>query len=229
MRRAWRLAGVVLSSALALSCSTPDHPAARYDFGPARPGLASDGARTAAGADAGADAGANAGAGLAAVFAQVVAPPWLDSPAIVYRLAYDDAERVQSYAQSQWAATPAGLLQQRLRTQLGLAAVPTAYGGNAQGGVLRVDLDEFDQIFDSPQASRVRLRAQVSLFDMAHGVVRARRSFLIEQAAPSADALGAVHGLRAAVDEFAGELQAWLGPALVRPAAPATTAPVAAP
>jgi len=210
MRRAWRLAGVVLSSALALACSTPDHPAARYDFGPARPGV-------------------DAGAGLAAVFAQVVAPPWLDSPAIVYRLAYDDAERVQSYAQSQWAATPAGLLQQRLRTQLGLAAMPAAYGGTAQGGVLRVDLDEFDQVFDSPQASRVRLRAQVSLFDVARGVVRARRSFLIEQAAPTPDALGAVHGLRAAVDQFAGELQAWLGSALVSPAAPATAAPVASP
>lgn len=237
MRRTAAVAMAFFGGLLAAACSSPDHPAARYDFGAPPP--PATGASTAVASPAG---GAT---GLPGVYVQVFEPSWLDTAAIVYRLGYDDSDRVQSYALSQWVAAPAGLLQQRLRAQLGLEAVPVAFAGTAAGSpasatagspasakagtaagavqavqpvtLLRVDLDEFDQIFDTPQSSRVRLRAQASLVDVVHGVVRAQRRFSIERAAPSPDALGAVHGLRDAVDTFAADVQAWARTVVVAP------------
>ena len=55
------------------------------------------------------------------------APSWLESSAIVYRLNYQDAARQLVYANSRWAAPPAALLTQRLRTQL---------AGSSDGGVV---------------------------------------------------------------------------------------------
>ena len=53
----------------------------------------------------------------------VTAPAWLDTPGVVYRLAYQDAARPQFYTGSRWATAPAALLTQRLRSRLA-AAVP---------------------------------------------------------------------------------------------------------
>lgn len=151
------------------------------------------------------------GSGAARVYAQVVAPPWLDSPAILYRLDYDDPQRVREYAQSRWADAPARLLQQRLRARLGLAAtVPGPAAGGETGALLRVDLDEFDQVFGAAQASRARLHAQATLIELPGGRLRAQRVFEIERETVPPDAVGAVHGLGAVADDFADALGTWL-------------------
>ena len=51
----------------------------------------------------------------------VSASPWLDTPNIMYRLAYRDAGRPEAYAQHRWVMSPALLLSERL--QIGRAHV----------------------------------------------------------------------------------------------------------
>jgi len=68
--------------------------------------------------------------------------------ALRYRLAYHDAARLQTYASSRWAADPASLLTLRLRQSLDY----TAHGKPQYQ--LRVALEEFSQVFDSPENSR---------------------------------------------------------------------------
>jgi cholesterol transport system auxiliary component len=145
---------------------------------------------------------------------EVSAPAWLDNPAIVYRLAYADASRAQAYAQSQWVAPPASLLSQRLRERLFLVL----HSGVAQvGGIqpasaclLQVELDEFSQVFDTPQTSHALLRARATLTDSNRNELVAQRVFEVEQPAPSPDASGGAHGLRDAVDQFITELLQWM-------------------
>jgi cholesterol transport system auxiliary component len=55
----------------------------------------------------------------ALVLAEVDASPALDSTAVLYRLAYSDAQQLRPYAQTRWSMAPAQLLRQRLREQLG--------------------------------------------------------------------------------------------------------------
>ena len=54
----------------------------------------------------------------AVVLADVDAPPALDGTAVVYRLAYSDAQQLRPYAQARWSMPPAQLLRQRLRQTL---------------------------------------------------------------------------------------------------------------
>ena len=106
-----------------------------------------------AGANAPSAAVAAAHAGLAL---ELRLPVWLDSTAIVYRLAYADPQRVHQYARARWAGQPSPLLQQRLRQSLAIAP------GSAPC-TLRVELDEFSQVFDAAASSRAVLRGEVLL------------------------------------------------------------------
>ena len=55
------------------------------------------------------------------------------SNAVLYRLAYSDAQQLRPYSQARWSQPPAQLLQQRLREQLGQRRpVLTADQGAAQ-------------------------------------------------------------------------------------------------
>jgi cholesterol transport system auxiliary component len=136
-------------------------------------------------------------AGAALQLGDIAAPPWLDDTGIGYRLAYRDAFRREVYRDSRWVAPPSTLLAQRLRQQV--AAVPAPRRVHLQ-------LDEFEQVFNSPTQSKVVLRARARLA----GAASTEHLFVIERDAPSADAQGAVRGLAAASDEFAEQLQRWL-------------------
>ena len=199
MRRRFLLGVATAAPALLMACSTPSGTVARYDLGLPPP------ASTAAATDP----------QLASVLtlADVSAPAWLDSPAIFYRLAYEDTDRAQSYAQSQWVAAPASLLSQRLRERLSRAlSSGLAYPGEnlASEYLLRVELDEFSQVFDTPQSSHVLLRARATFIDSRRHELVAQRAFELRYPAPSPDALGAVRGLRRAVDDFITELLNWM-------------------
>jgi cholesterol transport system auxiliary component len=149
----------------------------------------------------------------ARTLAKVSAPARLDSPAIVYRLAYDDADQVRAYAQSQWVAAPASLLSQRLRERLTLAvSAGTARAGETPPSdyLLRVELEEFSQVFDTPQTSHALLQACATLVDLRRRELVAQHVFLVQRPALSPDAAGAAHGLRDAADEFITELLHWM-------------------
>ncbi len=135
---------------------------------------------------------------------------WIDTPAMQYRLVYAANQRRQNYAESRWVAPPAELLGHALKKRM--------LSGEAAGACrLRVDLDEFIQVFDSPKTSRSLIEVQVQLLAPSGGDLLARRSFSLSRAATSADAGGGVAALAAAIEALSNELHDWLG-GLDRPA-----------
>lgn len=134
--------------------------------------------------------------GIAAV--AVTGPSWLAGTAMQYRLAYADAARRQDYGASRWAAPPAELLQKAL--ERGAVA--------SRGCRLQLELDEFVQVFDGPEQSRLVLDLRASLLSGQR--VIGRRAYALAPAAPSADARGGVAAAAVAVDELARGLARWL-------------------
>jgi len=180
---------LTLLLALGLSaCSLPTKaPApAVYDLGPA-PGVAA------------------AGGSLAWRIAEVTAPPWLAGDGIAYRLGFEQAQRLEHYRDSAWAAPPAALITQRLREQL--ATVPACAGQAA--GLLAINLDEFEQVFSSPTSSQAVLRLHATLWPAGSGAAL-QQHWRLERPAASADAPGAVRALAQAVDDWLPQLAGWL-------------------
>jgi cholesterol transport system auxiliary component len=145
-----------------------------------------------------------AGGALAWRIADVTAPPQLAGEGIAYRLAFQQAQRLEHYRDSLWAAPPAALLSQRLRERL--AGAPGCTGKPA--ALLTVNLDEFEQVFASPASSQAVLRLHATLWPAGSGVP-VQQHWRIERAA-APDAPGAVRALAQAVDEWLPQLDAWL-------------------
>lgn len=134
------------------------------------------------------------------------APHWFDSRDIDYRLVYDNPLKLRSYAESRWVGAPGLLLSQRLRQQLGFVGVA---GRAAVGCLLRLELQEFTQVFESPQNSRGMVQGRASLLDARHRII-AERPLVSEQPAPTADARGGVIALVAASEDLGRQLADWL-------------------
>lgn len=133
----------------------------------------------------------------------VAAPSWLGTSAMQYRLAYTDAARRRAYVDSRWAAPPAELLERSLRRRAVDAAAQPASSCR-----LRLELDEFVQVFDTAQASRQLLAVRARLLSRGEQPLAAR-SFTVERPA-GADARGGVAATAAAVQELGDQLAAWL-------------------
>jgi len=149
--------------------------------------------------------------------ADVSAPAWMENASLYYRLAYADAARPLAYANSRWVMPPAALLTQRLRAalqQASKAAVLSPADGVRTDYVLRLDLEEFSQVFDSAEKSRGVLRLQARL--VRGRELAAQQSFSIDLPAPSANAEGGVRALSAAGDEAGRRLADWLAANLRR-------------
>lgn len=145
------------------------------------------------------------------VVAELAAPAWMDNSGIYYRLAYQDATRPQAYALSRWVMPPAALLGQRLRASIARAnqaGVFTGADGVRAAYTLRLELEEFSQVFDAPDKSHALLRLRASLINQRSVV--AQQSFELERAAPSANAEGGVRALIAASDAAGEKLIDWL-------------------
>lgn len=135
---------------------------------------------------------------------EVRAPLWFDSLGIGYRLAYAEPARLREYARARWAGPVAQLVQQRLMQRLALMPA----GQSRSRCVLRVDIDEFSQVFATPTVSKALLQARVQLLDRS----RARLAGFdarIEKPAVAADSRGGVAALTAAVDQLAADLLRW--------------------
>jgi cholesterol transport system auxiliary component len=140
----------------------------------------------------------------------VRAPAWLDETEIVYRLLYDDSARPQPYTMSRWAAEPASLVTDRLRSRFAAVSqgiVTPGYSAMSDY-TLRVELDDFSQRFFAPQKSRGTLRARASLLSTRERKLLAQREFEVErESAPNAP--GAVKALSEATDAFLEDLVNW--------------------
>lgn len=204
----WTLAGCALSRPAARS--------AVYDFGPGR--LSSTPA---------APTGQVAAPALAPlILDEVQASSALDSNAVLYRLAYVDAQQLRPYALARWSMPPAQLVRQRLREQLGQERALLEPGAifslgkrlapgtasSATPPTLRLDLEEFSQLFEAPNRSvgLLRLRATLTQASPTGDALLAQRTIVLQRAAPSADAAGGVQALRLATDAAAQELAQWL-------------------
>jgi len=203
-----------LASGLTLvaGCSVIDKPAraAMYDFGPgvlARQALATPAAPVPALPPlAVADIATSGGA--------------LENQAVLYRLGYLDNQQLRAYSQARWTMPPAQLVRQRLRERLGQQrAVLNAREGvalnrsqNANMPLLRLELEEFSQVFSAPDASVGLLRLHATLVEITPAGERllAQRSLAVQRPATSADAAGGVRALTAATDAAIDELDGWL-------------------
>lgn len=197
---------VLLAVAALAGCKAlPDKPVRQtmYDFGPVAPAPAS-----------------SAPARAALVLPDVEVRGILETPALLYRLGYEDPNQLRPYAFARWSAPPGQLLRQRLRDVLGrdrpvldsAAGAALTRRGATPPPVLRVELEEFSQLFASPSESQGIVRLRCTLLDNTSGGERlvAQRSFDVQRPAPSADAAGGVRALAAATDAAAQDIADWL-------------------
>ena len=135
----------------------------------------------------------------------------MDNSGIYYRLAYQDATRLRAYALSHWMMPPAALLGQRLRASIARASkagVFTPADGVRAAYTLRLELEEFSQVFDAADSSRALLRLRASLLRQRDIV--AQQAFSLERAAATPNAEGGVRALIAASDDAGEKLVDWL-------------------
>lgn len=184
------------SAALALSaCAVTQTPTnkAVYDFGPA-----SAVPVVSAPAFPGPLALSEVGASLA-----------LDNTAVQYRLAYANPQELRPYALARWTMPPAQLIQQRVRSTLSARGPVLAPGVGSPVYTLKLELEEFSQVFSAPGASQGVMLMRATL--LKGNSLAAQRSFSAQVPAPTADASGGVRALSTAADEVAKQLSDWVG------------------
>lgn len=142
--------------------------------------------------------------------ADVAAPGWLDRPLMFYRLNYQDGQQPRAYAHSRWIMPPAQMIAQRVKARIAQAGgtVLPASDGALNLPLLRIEADDFTQVFDAPGRSVGRVALRASLFKGR--VLVAQKSFVGEAPAPSADAGGGARALAAAGDAAIAEMMQWL-------------------
>ncbi|ARF84096.1 PF03886 family protein [Burkholderia cenocepacia BC7] len=182
----------VLTLALAAGCAGNDAVLSniRYDLGPA-------------------SSVTTTGSGPALKVLDVAAPDALDSDKFAYRLAYADAQHVAVYRDSRWTAPPAQLLTQRLRGALSSRGTVLEGADGVRAPTLKVDLSEFEQVFDGQSQSHGAVTARATL--MLDGKVLGQRTFVARAPSSTPDAAGGARALAAASDELVSQIAAWVG------------------
>lgn len=142
--------------------------------------------------------------------ADIDTPEWLDSPAIFYRLNYASQHQPRPYANSRWSMPPAQLFAQRLKARIvqGGGTLLSASDGAAGVPVLRLETEEFSQVFSSAGQSEGLVAMRLSVLDGRR--LLGQKSFLRRAPAPSADVEGGVAALAAASDAVMTDMLQWL-------------------
>lgn len=139
---------------------------------------------------------------------------------VYYRLAYADAQQLRPYQAARWSQPPQQLLRETLQGRLGqrraiigtAGAMATARAQGQPPAVLRVELEEFSQVFSSPaqSAGLVRLRATLTRPSAQGENLLAQRLFIAQQPAASQDAAGGTRAMAQAAEQVAQEVAQWL-------------------
>ena len=135
---------------------------------------------------------------------EVRAPLWFDSLGIGYRLTYAEPARLREYARARWAGPPAHLHQHKLVRELGLVAA----GQGRTSCVLRVDITEFSQVFETPTVSRAVLQGRIQWLDRSRTRL-VEQNFAFTQAADTADSKGGVSALTATLAQLTKAVADW--------------------
>jgi cholesterol transport system auxiliary component len=130
---------------------------------------------------------------------QVLAPSWLRTSAMQYRLSYGSASQRHGYLESRWAAPPAELVLGQLSRSL----------GGPGGCKLEIEIDEFIQDYVSASQSDGVIEARARL--RSDGIPLANRTFALRVPAASPNAEGGVAALARGTRQLASELENWLG------------------
>ena len=145
--------------------------------------------------------------------ANVVLPLWLENPAIHYRLAYSNPDKLDTYADSRWVASPAILLTQQIRN---IVSNDTPYfvvenSVHARADyILQVELEEFVQIFDRIDSSRVVVSLRASLIDRGSRILLSQKRFSSQLASQTADAAGAVSAFSTVSQQLIRQVVNWI-------------------
>ena len=142
--------------------------------------------------------------------ADIGAPSTLESNAMLYRLQYDNAQLLRPYAQHRWSMPPAQLFAQRIKSRI-TAAGGTVVGpadGVADLPVLRIELDEFSQIFTNATQSEARITLRVSL--IKKNKLIAQQYFSVGTASANADASGGAKAMQVTADHSISSILNWL-------------------
>lgn len=137
--------------------------------------------------------------------AETDGPTWMDSRGIYYRLQYAQAQRLQAYSTQRWVDAPTRLFDDRLRAAVSGRGELTWYGDTTVPAI-KVDILGFEQVFDSPTASRGVVRVRATVF---HKGLIGQKTFVAEQPAPSADGAGGVKALSASADAVIAAILDW--------------------
>ncbi|RFP09154.1 ABC transporter [Duganella sp. BJB488] len=180
-------------AALLGACASKGQSTAQYDFGPLP------------------QAPAPAPAAIGAlIVADIAGPNALDTERMQYRLLYADARQSRPYAYNQWTATPFQLMTQRMKARIAQAGVKVLSTTDAAASptVLRMEVNDFAQNFDSATSSTGVVDLRASLF-RNHKLVD-QKTFTRSSPAPSPDAAGGAQALATATDAVTADVLAWL-------------------
>lgn len=149
------------------------------------------------------------------VLAEVEAAPALDGNALLYRLAYAEPLQLRPYAQARWSMSPSLLFRQQVRSTLGQrrAVLTAGDAGASRALVLRLELEEFSQVFDSAERSQGVVRIRATLSQAGAGAAAktlAQTSLQVQQPSVSADAAGGAQALVRASAALIGQLDRWV-------------------
>lgn len=147
------------------------------------------------------------------------------STALHYRLAYDDAQQLRAYQRARWSQPPAQLVRQSVASVLAQQGpvldknaareVARAAAGAAKPGamlVLRLEIEEFSQVFTSASHSSgvLRLRATLAQTTPQGERLRGQRLFVAQSPAATQDAAGGSAAMARAAQQAAQELAGWI-------------------
>ena len=195
-----RLSSIVLMIGLVLigGCATKTISYTQYDFGPL-PTVASTAVNN-----------AEATTLPALSLADVHAPVWLDTTMMMFRLAYANDLQPRPYATSRWSMPPPQLFSQRLKARISQAGgtVVSLSDGALNLPVLRIELDDFSQTFDSASHSVAQVSIRASLFNGR--LLAAQKTFSRQMPTPTADAAGGARAFASVNDAVINDLMAWL-------------------
>lgn len=129
----------------------------------------------------------------------VTSPDWLNDTGIHYRLLYARPTERRSYTRDRWVAPPGALLQQHLNNGL-----------DPSGPRLRIELQDFEQIFDRADLARVVMVVRATAEASQPDTKPASQAFRFEASAPSPDAAGALQAFPILIRKAEDELTHWV-------------------
>ena len=131
----------------------------------------------------------------------------LDSDDIAYRLVYANPNQARHYNGSEWTATPAQLMTDRLRGKLAQTAHLLDGGDPEDAPLLKVELLDFSQRFDAPGRGQGVVSIRATLKTRTRLI--AQRDFTASIPSATANAEGGATAIAQAADVVLDNLSTW--------------------